>query len=357
MLSILERYLAKSVISATIVAAAVITAVLFIMTLLGEFKSFGQGDYGFGSAFIYALMRLPNELYQFSPMLILLGSIIGLSLLSSHREIVVMQASGFSIRHIIFSVFGAAFFIIISITVLGEFAGPELSRHAEIQKDNLQNAGQAVVTSAGVWLHVDDNFVHVEHVVGRQMLEGVTRYQFDNEHRLLAAYYAKTMTYENDQWLMHDAVKTTFMTNRTMSESFPELRWDLDFNSHLLGTGMVEPSEMSLSKLNKFARYLEQNGLRSSQYRFEFWGRVFTPLASLVMIFLAIPFVLGAFRQAAMGLRLMAGVIMGFAFFILNAFLGQLCIVYQIPPAMAALLPIAVFAVLGILLAKNMLTT
>jgi lipopolysaccharide export system permease protein len=208
-----------------------------------------------------------------------------------------------------------------------------------------------------VWLHVDDNFVHVEHVIGTQLLEGVTRYKFDSEHRLLASYYAKSMTYENDQWMMHDAVKTTFLTNRTMSEAQPDMLWDLKFNAHLLNTGMIEPNEMSLSKLKKFARYLEQNGLRSSQYRFEFWERVFTPLASLVMIFLAIPFVLGAFRQAAMGWRLMAGVITGFVFFILNAFLGQLCIVYQIPPSMAALLPIAVFAVIGILLAKNMLKT
>lgn len=357
MLSILERYLAKSVISATIVSAVVITAVLFIMTLLGEFKSLGQGDYGFGAAIIYTLLRMPNELYQFSPMLLLLGSIIGLSLLSSHRELAVMQASGFSIRHIIFSVLGAALLMIFFISLAGEITGPELSHRAEVHKDNLQNAGQAVATSSGVWLHVDDNFVHIERVIGNQMLEGVTRYKFDSEHRLLASYYAKTMTLENDAWVMHDAVKTTFLTNRTMSESQPVMNWDLKFNSHLLNTGMVDPNEMSLSKLNKFSRYLEKNGLRSSQYRFEFWERVFTPLASLVMIFLAIPFVLGAFRQAAMGWRLMAAIITGFVFFILNAFLGQLCIVYQIPPSMAALLPIAVFAVIGIILAKNMLTT
>lgn len=354
MITILQRYLGKSIISATLVTTVVITAVLFVMTLLGEFKSLGQGDYGFGAAVIYTLLRLPNELYQFSPMLILLGSIIGLSLLSSHRELAVMQTSGFSIRQIIYSVFFAALVMIFFISLVGELTGPDLNHHAEVQKDNLQNAGQAVSTSSGVWLHVDNNFVHVEHVIGSQMLEGVTRYKFDNEHRLLAAYYAKTMTFENDQWIMHDAVKTTFLTNRTISEAQPTMLWDLPFNSHLLNTGMIEPNEMSLSKLKKFSRYLEQNGLRSSQYRFEFWERVFTPLASLVMIFLAIPFVLGGFRQTAMGWRLMAGVLMGFAFFILNAFLGQLCIVYQIPPSMAALLPIAAFAVLSILLAKKM---
>ena len=357
MLKILERYLAKSIMGATVVTAAVITAVLFIMTLLGEFKSLGQGDYSFSAAVIYACMRLPNALYQFSPLLILLGSIIGLSLIASHRELAVMRTSGFSIRRIIYSAFGAALVMILIISVIGEIIGPELSHRAEIRKNNAQNAGQAVVTSAGEWLHVDDNFIHIRHIVNRQQLEGVTRYQFDAEHHLLAAYYAKSMTQENDQWVMHDAVKTTFMTNRTMSELFPTLNFDLAFNSHLLNTSMEEPSEMSLTRLARFSRYLEKNGLQSSQYRFEFWGRLFTPLASLVMIFLAIPFVLGAFSQAAMGWRLMAGILAGFAFFIMNALLGQLCIVYQVPPLFAAVTPIMVFALFGIIMAKNLITT
>jgi lipopolysaccharide export system permease protein len=302
-------------------------------------------------------MLLPNQIYQFSPMLILLGCIIGLSLLTTHRELAVMRASGLSIRHIIFSVFAAALAMIFVISTAGELAGPELSHRAQIYKDNLQNAGQAVVTTSGVWLHVDNNFVHIAHVVGPELLEGVTRYQFDSDHHLLASYYAKTMTKTDGQWVMHYAVKTMFLSNRTMSQSYPELGWDLSFSSNLLNTGMVEPNEMTLRRLSNFSNYLEKNGLQSSQYRFEFWSRIFTPLASLVMIFLAIPFVLGALAHSAMGLRLMAGILTGFVFFILNALFGQLCIVYQVPALAAALIPIVVFAIAGLFLAKSLITT
>ena len=356
-MKILVRYLAKSVISATALTTVIVTALLFIMTLLGEFKNVGEGDFGFAAAIVFVLFRMPNELYQFSPMLILLGCIIALSILSSHRELAVMRASGFSMQRIIGSVVGAAFAIIISISLVGELTGPTLSHHAEVHKENLQNAGQSVVTAAGVWMHVDNNFIHINRVVGKALLEGVTRYQFDRDHRMQAAYYAKTMTQDDGRWLMHDAVKTSFKTNRTKSESFEELAWNLNFNSNLLNAGMVKPAEMTLPRLIKYSAYLEENGLQSSQYRFEFWSRLFTPLASLVMIFLAIPFVLSVFRQAALGLRLMAGVITGFAFFIVNAFLGQLCIVYQVPPFMAALIPIVIFAVIGVFMAKNLLRT
>lgn len=357
MLKILERYLARTIIAATGMTALVIAAVLFIMALLGEFKSF-DNDYGFTAALFYVILRMPNDMYQFSPMLILLGSIIALSLLMTHRELAVMRASGFSMSRIIYSVFGAALLMICCISVVGELIGPELSHHAEVQKDNLQNAGQVVVTTEGLWMHVDDNFIHVQRVIGQDLLEGVTRYKFDSEHRLMASYYAKSMTRDdNAQWVMHHVVKTTFLANRTMSEAFPDLNWDLSFNNHLLNSGMADPSELTLPKLVRLSSYLEENGIQSSQYRYEFWSRIFMPLASLVMIFLAIPFVLGALRNAAMGFRLIVGLIAGAAFFIMNSFLGQLCIVYQIPPLFAALTPIIVFAVFGLFLAKTVITT
>lgn len=352
MLKILERYIAKSIFTSTIIAALVMVALLFIMTLLAEFKSLGVGDYSFISALIYVFLRMPNAIYQFSPLLILMGSIIGLSLLSSYREIAVMRASGFSIRRIIQSVLIVAFIMIMGITIAGEIAGPPLNHRAEIYKENLKNAGKAVVTSAGIWLHIDNNFIHIDHVVDSDVLEGVTRYEFDDQHRLKAAYYAKEMTNRNGRWVMHDAVKTRFSDSRTMSEEMADLPWELSFNNHLLSTGREEPAEMTLWKLNNFANYLDKNGLQSSQYRFEFWARIFMPLASLVMVFLAVPFVLGATRQSALGWRLLVGVMAGVVFFLLNALLGQVSIVYQIPAVLAALIPILMFAMIALFLSR-----
>jgi lipopolysaccharide export system permease protein len=71
------------------------------------------------------------------------------------------------------------------------------------------------------------------------------------------------------------------------------------------------------------------------------------PFATLVMIFLAIPFIFGPLRSVSMGLRIMAGVIVGFGFYILNQFLGPMSQVYQIPAVVAALVPTMVFAMLG----------
>lgn len=356
MIKILERYIMKTIIVATGLAALIIIGVLTLTKLLTELKNIGEGDYSLTQAFFYVLLRLPSDVYQFSPMLILLGSIVGLSILSSHKELAVMRASGFSVRRIIYCVLAAALILILGFTFIGEWVGPNLSYKAVMRKENAQNAGEAVITAAGVWFHVDDNFIHVQRVVNRQLLEGVTRYQFDDNHRLKYAYYAKNLSLQANQWQMTDVVKTSFYNERTKSESFTQVPWDLKFNTNLLNVGLVEPSEMSLPKLAKLANYLHQNGLQASEYEFDFWKRIFQPLASLIMILLAIPFVLGTLSAPTLGWRILVGILMGFAFFILNAMLSELCIVYQLPAFLAALLPLVVFAIFGFILSNRLIT-
>lgn len=355
MMITLERYIAKTTSLATLLIGLVIGSVLFLMTMLTELKNIGEGDYGIGQVFYYVIMHLPAELYHFFPMLVLLGSIVGLSILSSSRELAVMRASGFSMPRIIYSVMFAAFFLTLIVTILGELIAPDLSYKAEVQKENAKNAGVAVVTTSGVWLHLDNNFIHIERVVGKQLLLGVTRYQFDKDHHLQAAYYANSMSYDQNNWHMNGVVRTIFNDDRTKSQAFPTYNWDLKFNTNLLNMGVATPKEMSLPKLAKFTEYLKKNGLQANQYEYEFWQRIFQPLASLIMIFLAIPFVLSTFSTSTLGWRIIVGIFIGFCFFIINALLGQICIVFQVPAVFAALTPLIIFSSVGMLLSRQMI--
>src|SRR3990167_10783639 len=347
MISILDRYISKIIMLATLLVIVIVASVMTLIMLLQELKNIGSGDYEIGQAIYFVFLRLPNELYHFSPILILLGSIVGLSILSSYRELAVIRTSGFSVNRMIISVLSTALLIILMMSVIGELFAPRLSYHAVIHKENARNAGQAVVTATGIWFHVDNNFIHAQRVIDRQLLEGVTRYQFDHQHRLQAAYFAKTLALKNNQWQMNDVVKTTFHDEQTKSQKYFQIPLNLKFNQTLLNVGLVDADEMSLSKLNKFTHYLEQNGLQASEYQYEFWQRAFQPMMSLMMVFLAIPSVLCTLNTATLSRRLMIGILVGFIFFIGNAFLGQLCVVYQLPALVAALLPLLLFAGAG----------
>ncbi len=350
MMTILHRYIAKTVILATLLVLMVVVGLTYFINFLGELRDIGSGDYGVLQAALHALLELPNAAYQFFPMLVLLGGLLGLGILASQHELVIMRASGVSIGKIIRAVFGAAFVLIVIGLLIGELIAPRAHYLADKRKSIAQNGGQAVVTSSGVWLHQGNNFIHLDRVMTPEHLEGVTRYEFDAQHHLLAAYYAKSLDFTGGKWVLRELDKTTFTNDQSSSQHSAEATWDLVINPTLLSVGTVEPSEMPLNQLSNYTHHLVKNGLEAKEFQFSFWKRVFQPLTILIMLFLAVPFVFVAPRSVTMGWRMLTGVMVGFVFYILNALLGQISIVFQLSPIAAALLPILSFAGLGYVL-------
>lgn len=344
---ILQRYIAKTVIFATILIMLVVIGLAFFINLLTELRDIGSGDYGFMQAVLHALLELPNNIAAFFPMLVLLGGLMGLSMLAAHQELIVMRVSGISIRKITRAVFLAAAGLIVLGLVIGEIIAPRTHYLADIHKTAAESSGQAVVTAAGLWVHEGNNFVHIDRVMVHQHLEGVTRYEFDIHHRLLATYYAKMMDYRDGHWQLHQLSKTLFHGDTANSTYQAEAKWDLSLNPNILSVGVLEPEEMPLTQLHAFNKHLVKNGLQAAEFQFSFWKRVLTPFTILVMLFLAIPFVFTAPRSVNMGWQMVLGVVVGFIFYILDSMLGQLSIVYQLPTFIAALLPILLFAGIG----------
>ena len=350
MLKLLERYIAKTIISSTLLTASIITAVLFLINLLSEMRGVGKGDYGFLQAVFHTVLQLPNAIYQFSPLLILIGTLLGLSALAAARELAVMRAAGFSIWQITRATLVAAFCLTIAMTFLGEMLGPSLSFRAEVRKENAEHPGQAIVTSKGAWFHVGNNFLHVGEVVNRELLKQITWFEFDENQHLLATYYVEKFRYIDKTWWMFNGVGTAFYPEQTKHLAFTKKPLNIAFNANLLNVGLVDPNQMPINRLRKFSRYLQENGIHSTAYRFEFWRRILQPITTLVMVLLAIPFVFGNIGTASIGKRITLGILIGFAFYLLNAMSGQLAIVYQLPEWFAALLLPCAFGALGIFL-------
>ena len=176
----------------------------------------------------------------------------------------------------------------------------------------------------------------------------MTRYEYDDEHHLMAAYSAQSLDFKDNHWVAHELMKTSFTANKTKSDYYPLASWDLKLTPNLLNVGIVEAEAMSLLKLKEYTNYLKKNHLQANNFQLTFWQRLFQPLTTLVMLLLAVPFIFAAPRSSTMGKRILFAVIIGFSFHVLNAFLGELSIVFQFPPLIAALLPTTLFAFIGL---------
>lgn len=351
-MKILTKYLGKTIFGTiSLVIFALFSLEIFI-EFTHEFPDIGTGYYGLLQMFAYVPLILPAEIYKLFPMAGLLGCLIGLGLLASHSELIVMRTSGMSIANITTAVIKTALLITLIMTIIGEFIAPKLQNYGAIYKTEAINSKQVLLTTTGLWLRNDKDFIHINEVLPQGSLEGITRYSFDNQNQLQLTSFAKTANYDSnhEQWIFNDVTETSFNKNATLANNFKTQEWNLKVKPKLLDLASIDTNQESLFELHSYIKSRIQGGLDAAQYQFTFWQRVFQPIATLVMILIAIPFIFGPLRSATMGLRILAGAITGITFHFINQFAGPMTMVYQFPPIIAAILPTALFAFFGCIL-------
>lgn len=346
-----DRYIGNTVIGATLMVFVVFFGLRLFVGIFGELGAIGTGNYHILQAVQYVLLTMPLNIYQLYPNIALLGALAALGILASSNELTVMRASGISIAQISWSVIKASIWLIIIVTILGEAFSPALDAYAENQKSIKETQGTLSQTQSQLWLHEGNGFINIGASDPKGVLHDITQFVFTDDHQLTSASYAQSANFVNGSWVVHDIVTSDFKPGRVITTHFDQQNWQMDFKPHLLA--VVDPDQLSLIRLQEQTKYNKQNGLDASTYTLAFWLRVLQPLATLVMVFLAIPFIFGPLRSSTMGLRILSGVMVGLAFYIINRFFGPFTVVYQIPPFAAAIIPILLFALLACILIRR----
>lgn len=345
-MSTLSRYVSATLIKSTLLILLVFAGFETFILLLTQLNSLGKGSYTFWQALLYVLLVLPQQTYLLFPMAGLLGMLVGFGLLANHSELMVMRVSGVSNARIVRYAFHAGIILVVLMTLLGEIAGPYAKALAEKRKLTQTNAGQILKTNEGVWLRQKNTYYYIDTIHSSKSIANVSQYVM-NGQQLVSASVAQKGDYQNDQWEMRDIKQSLISANGVTTQIIPSAIWNLAINPDLLQISQNLPEEMSLSQLGNLIHYQKQNHLVQKNYQIAYWQRLFQPLASLVLMFLAIPFIFGPLRSATTGLRLVLGVVVGFIFYMTNQLFPPLSQVLDFPPAFAAFLPIFLFALVG----------
>ena len=99
----LDSYVARNVLTATLVVMIVIVGLDAIFTLVDELDNL-KGNYQLVDALFFSGLRLPRRIYEYMPMACLIGCLAGLGSMAANSELTVMRAAGVSINRIVFAV-------------------------------------------------------------------------------------------------------------------------------------------------------------------------------------------------------------------------------------------------------------
>ena len=342
----LDRHIGSAVLLGILAVLAVILGLDLLFSYINELDDV-DGGYGPAQALVYTLLSLPGRVHELLPLAALVGCLVGLGTLASNSELTIMRASGVSIARITLAVMKPLLLLMVLGVGIGEYVAPYTANLAESRKAIAEGSDEAL-KSKGLWHREGNDFLHINAVQPNGVLYGITRYRFDDQRRLLEASFASRAAVQQDDWLMEDVRSTHFADTGESSVTVNlQERWDVHLSPELLQVVLLEADALPLTGIWRYQKYLAEQGLNNQSYWLAFWKNLFQPLATAVLVFVAVSFIFGPLRSVTMGQRLFTGVLVGFVFQIVQDLLGPSSLVFGFSPLIAVLLPIGLLLALG----------
>lgn len=348
----LRRYLATEIFAATALVFAALLMLFAFFDMVEQIKDLGRGAYTLQRILIYVLLSLPDHVYQLFPVAALIGTLFALAQLVAGSEYTVMRTSGLSTVRLVSALASIGFLFAVATFVFGEFVAPPAEQLAQRLRSQSITGLVAQEFRSGLWIKDDNVFINVSEVLPDSTLRGVRIYEFDDEKRLRSISHAREGAYQSDRrWRLADVVQTRFEGRSTSVRTIPETIWESVLEPALINILLVKPEQMSAVRLYSYTQHLKENRQKALRYEIALWTKLTYPLAVLVMMVIALPFAHFQGRQAGVGAKIFAGIMLGIVFYFLNRLFAHLGLLNDWPPAAAALTPMVIFftAALGML--------
>jgi lipopolysaccharide export system permease protein len=348
-----DRYIGVTVISATATVLVVLLALFTFFNLIDELDKVGRGSYGVVQVIVFVLLSVPGLAYELFPMAALIGSLLGLGTLMRNSEITVIRCSGVRKIRLMMSVMKAGVVFVLIAVFIGEFIAPPAERFAREYRSMAINDRIALKTRNGFWARDGNSYINIRQILPGDQLENIYIYEFDADNRLRISTHAKRAKYDDTQWVL-EGISQTILEDRKITKRVVDMAtWNSLLKPDLITMIAIKPDSLSIWNLVKYIGFLSNNGQNSLRYEHALWVKLTYPLATAVMVFLAIPMVLGSGRATNVGQSILLGGLAGLGFHLLNQAAGHLGIVFELPPILSAAGPVMIMLILGLGLLKR----
>lgn len=351
--SLLDRLIARQIFYSTLLVLNVLVALAAFFVLIDALKDYGTANFGIFELVKYVVLRQPQQVYELSPIGALIGTIMGLSTLALNSELTAMRAAGVSIARIVTATLKVGMLFAVVILLFGEYVVPV--------SENMAQTGRARALetplqkkSSGIWLRSGASFVNIGEVMPDLSLLRMNIYVFGQDNRLRIQTSAQRARHEGGTWRLEGVSESVIVGHEAVqTRRVDEAEWQSSLTPDVVSVFAIRPQGLSLQQLHHYIGHLEENNQDTRNFQLAFWQKSFMPLATLIMVLLATPFVFRQIRSGGMGHRVFIGIMLGLVFIIFHKSLGYFGALYAFPPMAAALLPILVFFAVALFLLRR----
>jgi lipopolysaccharide export system permease protein len=342
-------YMARIFLLRSLAVLAALVVVLMTLDLLGESgKILAQEGNGDAELWRYVSLRIPQLIARFLPFAVLLGTLITLATLNQNSEVVSMKAAGISAHQIIAPLMVTSLLIAgVSFLFNERVVTRATATLADWEKVDYGAVPRDTGTKVNVWVRHEDDLIHAREVVGSGpaiLLRNVTVYERDYE-TLRAVITAREARPGAKGWSFADANVFDVESGKSRTEASFSFGEGLDPVQFTLAD--VDPDRQDFSTLRASIAQLKAAGRSTMSLEPGLWHKISGPLSAVLMPLLAGIAAFGLARSGQLFLRVVAGMGLGFSYFVADNFSLAMGNLGAYPPLLAAWAPFALFLLIG----------
>jgi len=352
-----RRFLLLHVLSAVGLVTFAFLALLFFIDMLNDLSNLGKPDFSLSGTLLHVALSMPSRAYEVLPIATLVGGVFALSSLAASSEFTILRMSGLSPRGALLLLLQLAAALVITLFLLGEWLAPAAGQLSAQMKAG-GGTGIGTQLASGVWLRNDSDrsgnqTVNIQAINTQGDLTDVRIYVLNAQAQITAELHALSGQYEGSgTWMLHNVTRTDLplQTGAALRVSqLPSFRWQTSLSPSVLGVLLLPPDKMSAIDLWRYIQHLRANHQAAERYEIQLWKKLFYPFSAVVMLLLALPFAYLHTRSKGVSGKVLAGIVLGIAFILLNTLFSSLGILGTWPPALTAAMPMLLFGGLGLI--------
>ncbi len=334
------------------------TQVYNFFELLGDIV---RNQISLAKVFTYLFFLTPKLIYETLPISVLVGVLVTFGVLTKHNEVTAFKACGISVHRLAIPILAISSCLSGGLFAFDHYYVPEANRRQDALRNQIK--GRAVQTylsperkwifGKGSRIYYYKFFDQAENVMGGVIVYELAPDTFQLVRQISAerAHWQPSLK----TWVFENGWQREFRGNQSIPmtpfqvHTFPELNEPPNY----FLKEVKQDSQMNFQELDSYIRDLQQSGFNTVKLRVQFYRKFSVPLFALIMAMISIPF---GFLVGNRGAMAGVGVSIGIAisYWGISLLFEKVGDVNQLPPAIAAWSPDALFSLTGVYLLLRM---
>ena len=301
------------------------TALFLVVDLFERMRIFVDEGASVGQAAAYMIFKIPFILQMLLPIAVLVATLISIGRLSQNSEITAMRAGGASVWWLAQPLLGAGLALSLLSFIASETWVPWATDHSEeiYHFDIRKKDEKGTYSRSNYWYRKGEHFFNIGYYDSREKkIAGLSLFEMNETFTLRRRIDASQVVWKGREvgWTMLDVSETAVAqdgaVNSTHYNSLPLVIDETPADFYQMDR---TPESMTYRELSRYAEKMAEEGVPITDYLVSLAAKISFPFVNLIAVLIAFPFALTPARSGNMTLSFVAGVSIGFGYYLVHA--------------------------------------